>query len=1036
MKKKIFLLLFVHLVSLFAFAQKSPSYQRCGTDDFNQRLSFFDKDYQKRQADLTILREKIGGAAHKQMSCVTSYEVPVAVHFEGGIGTTAAERECLRYLVSSQIEVLNDAFSGAFLNVGSDACIRFVLGNSNHPAGTVMYPGGPALAIGDPAITYNGAYTCPSGSPCNISTWAGYLNIVVQSGTGVLGIAFLGANFNSFNALTIEACAFGTYSGCSEAGPNASCGIWRYDGGITVVHEIGHFFNLEHVFCNDTSNGHNSCGGGGCNSSTDCDGIADTPAQCESVYLCSATNDNPCTGIAGDPITFPNFMDYGDDGCLNLFTDGQIAVMNAHLAGIIAQARPNINNAPCPNIWNGTLTKSGANTVCSGTSVDACVEVDLINDADAVVEFSDDAGSNFGAGTLTPRPPITVHTITLTPFGAYGIPAGPIYEGDVVLIPATATHPIRTDIAAGGFPSGATRFGTNTAAGLAPISTDLAYTVLVPGTYNIECANHPNSMNGSFTVVTRPKATYCKNYVETNTTCAAQNKTFHARWQLSTQDSDCGLDLQTTNGAGQLLSTDVYPVPQAPPTANIVTSGCTTTVTPICGGSLGSASSPSGVGVETADWNATSGVYTADLGDAAGTITITVNGVIGAPSGCTSTTFVLNTPACLITCPTLNTGAMGSVGALCSGASVSTLLSTAESTITLNGGTIPTDVTIAWFDDAAFTIAATTSPTNTTCAPVSRTYYAQATCVSNSTVTFAAGSVTVTVYPDASGFSVNAVVGSCGTAAKAELRCGGNVIGTETGVTPICSAPNQPFSGTWTAAEIATAIGGGATATCYSDLSYGTIAASCTTTPTATVTTTASLCVTATGISSLDLTSLITAGNTSGTWAINGAANGTTLTGTILQAGTAVAGASVSVTYTITGTDCPDEVYTVTVSINDCTVPTVTIADPCNCVNKIVVNGVEYAQETITVTAPAGQTWALIGGSGLFNASGQALLTDGTVQMSANSTIYTLVAYVPTGGATYTATLNNGITSLSQSGGPCNACSVGCAASQNMQWNE
>ncbi len=681
--------------------QTTSGFKRCGTTEFMEKQMSENPDYRLRQEQLSEKRHAIGSVAHKQLLCATTYEIPVAIHFDAGIGTTAAERECLRYLVSSQMEVLNDAYSGGSLSEGSDACIRFVLGNSNHPAGSVMYPGGPVLVNGDPAITYNGEYTCQSGSPCDINTWNGYMNIAVQTGTGVLGVAFLGATFTSGNTLTIEACAFGTYAACSEAGPALCGGSWTYDGGMTAVHEIGHFLNLEHVFCNDSGSGYNSCDGSGivggvpCSSADNCDGIADTPAQCESVYSCSATNNNPCTGVAGDPISFPNFMDYGDDGCMNLFTDGQIAVMNSHLSTIIGGARPNINNAPCPNILNGTLTKTGTSPVCSGTAIDACVQVDLINDANAIVEFSDDAGTTFASGTLTPRPTITVHTITLNPLANYGMPAGPIYEGDVVLIPATAAHPVRTDNAAGGFPSGATEFGFNAGTGFAPLTTNLSYAVLVPGTYHIECANHPGSMNGSFTVIPRPNATYCKTFTETNTTCSTQSKTFHARWNAASQDSDCSLDTQTTNSAGTLTTT-VYPAPQAPTAASIVTNACVVTVTPACAGSLGAATSPNGTGVEIADWDATTGTYTADPNDAAGSITITVNGVSGAPVGCVSTTFSLTTPACSAL-PTFTSVVSISDPCVCKN-DASTLVVAANGTVTdLNGvGTGNSDGT---FDD-------------------------------------------------------------------------------------------------------------------------------------------------------------------------------------------------------------------------------------------------------------------------------------------------------------------------------------------------
>ncbi|MBK9457949.1 MAG: hypothetical protein IPN94_00580 [Sphingobacteriales bacterium] len=167
------------------------------------------------------------------------------------------------------------------------------------------------------------------------------------------------------------------------------------------------------------------------------------------------------------------------------------------------------------------------------------------------------------------------------------------------------------------------------------------------------------------------------------------------------------------------------------------------------------------------------------------------------------------------------------------------------------------------------------------------------------------------------------------------------------------------------------------------------------------------------------------------------------------------------VSYTITGTSpvtapisnttgvftgLAANIYAVTTTTNGCTssainlsvnAPTgcsvlVNIADPCNCANKIVVGGVTYARETITITSSgSGETWTLNGGSGLFSAAGAPLATNGSVVLAGNGTTYTLIAYVPANGAaTYTANFTNGTQNTSVSGGPCAAC---CSAN-NGSW--
>jgi len=86
----------------------------------------------------------------------------------------------------------------------------------------------------------------------------------------------------------------------------------RFNLGRVAVHEVGHYLGLNHIWDNNS----------GCE--TD-DGVDDTPFQQHGYEGCPAYPQSSC----GSNDMFMNFMDYVDDDCMVMFTQGQMERMMA-----------------------------------------------------------------------------------------------------------------------------------------------------------------------------------------------------------------------------------------------------------------------------------------------------------------------------------------------------------------------------------------------------------------------------------------------------------------------------------------------------------------------------------------------------------------------------------------------------------------------------------------------------------------------------------------------------------------------------------
>jgi hypothetical protein len=132
---------------------------------------------------------------------------------------------------------------------------------------------------------------------------------VCNLGGGLLGYAQFPGGPAKTDGVVILYSACGTRRGA----------IAPFNKGRTATHEVGHFLGLRHIWGDK-----NDCTGN--------DFVVDTPparqANTGKPKFPHITCNN---GPSGD--MFMNYMDYVDDDAMFMFTEGQVARMNATLAG-------------------------------------------------------------------------------------------------------------------------------------------------------------------------------------------------------------------------------------------------------------------------------------------------------------------------------------------------------------------------------------------------------------------------------------------------------------------------------------------------------------------------------------------------------------------------------------------------------------------------------------------------------------------------------------------------------------------------------
>jgi hypothetical protein len=292
------------LIANFAFAQRE-----CATNTYILQSQAANKnvadgiaqaEYFLQQKNLQqALQIPSSAAGTSTGSASNVIRIPVVVH----IIYNNASQNISDAQVKSQIDALNRDFRlqnsdaanipSYFKSLAADVEIEFVLATADERGRatngivrkqTSMPDWGMDDRIKQSAKGGNDAWDSKS-----------YLNIWVGNMRSVLGYSSVPGGDAKLDGVVISTAAFGTIN---TAAP--------YNLGRTAVHEVGHWLGLKHIW------GDAACGD---------DLVEDTPKQGTYTTGCPSAPKSTCSNTNGD--MYMNYMDFTNDACLNMFTQGQ-----------------------------------------------------------------------------------------------------------------------------------------------------------------------------------------------------------------------------------------------------------------------------------------------------------------------------------------------------------------------------------------------------------------------------------------------------------------------------------------------------------------------------------------------------------------------------------------------------------------------------------------------------------------------------------------------------------------------------------------
>lgn len=326
----------------------APAIERCSIADHEAHLESINPNRAaERQSFEQQVNTWIAANANNPTVQGGTITIPVVVHV---VWNTAAENISDNQVLS-QIQVLNEDFGRTnpdasntpsyWTSIAANTDIQFCMA-------TVDPQGNPTTGIErrqTTVTTFSTNDNVKFFAQGGLNAWSvtSYINMWVCDLTaGLLGYGeFPTGTASNTWGLVMDYQCFGSNYTSYGSGFTFTPG---FDRGRTSTHELGHCFDLYHIWGDDGT----SCSGS--------DLVSDTPNQADEHYGCPSGSQVSCSnGPNGD--MYQNYMDYSDDICMNLFTLGQKTRMLAVL-----------NSTPYNALQTSTACQSASNGIDAGIS--------------------------------------------------------------------------------------------------------------------------------------------------------------------------------------------------------------------------------------------------------------------------------------------------------------------------------------------------------------------------------------------------------------------------------------------------------------------------------------------------------------------------------------------------------------------------------------------------------------------------------------------------------------------------------------------